>query len=144
MPPTLRSSAASHQVAMLAVKHEHAVLIVHRAAQPDDAGGRARRMLVDGRCYGCASIGTSSVIFFQRSISLASQVLASSSDVVGTRLKFCLANVAATAGVCIASVIALRSVSSTSVGVPAGANSPCHASVPTPSKPASCMVGTFG
>ena len=38
----------------------------------------------------------------------------------------------------------MKIVSNTSFGVPAGANSPCHAIVPTPGYPISCIVGTSG
>src|SRR5438874_10904414 len=97
-----------------------------------------------GASYSAASIFTSAVIFFQAAISPASQVLASSADFEGTMLKFCLVSASLAAGAASASAAALWSVSSTGLGVPAGANIALQAVVPTAGEAVSAMVGTSG
>src|SRR3954462_13805867 len=84
------------------------------------------------RGYSAASTFTCEVMSFQVLISSASQALASSSDLFGTILKFCFLKASTTGGASSAWTEALKIVSRTSFGVPAGANSPCHAIVPTP------------
>src|SRR3954452_15924214 len=84
------------------------------------------------RGYSAASTFTCEVMSFQVLISSASQALASSSDLFGAILKFCFLKASTTGGASSAWTEALKIVSRTSFGVPAGANSPCHAIVPTP------------
>src|SRR2546423_15401628 len=96
------------------------------------------------RTHSVTSIFTAAVIFFQLAISPASQALASSTDFDGTMLKFCLVSASLAAGACSASTAALCNVSSTGLGVPAGANIAFHATVPTSGKPTSAIVGTSG
>src|SRR5437867_10289736 len=94
--------------------------------------------------HSVTSILTAAVIFFQVAISPASQALASSTDFDGTMLKFCLVSASFADGVCSASRVALCKVSSTGLGVAAGANIAFHAIVPTSGKPTSAIVGTSG
>src|SRR5262245_3060569 len=94
--------------------------------------------------HSVTSILTAAVIFCQVAISPASQDLASSTDFDGTMLKFCLVNASFAVGACSASMVALCNVSSTGLGVPAGANIAFHAIVPTSGKPTSAIVGTSG
>src|SRR5262245_20433824 len=94
--------------------------------------------------HSVTSIFTAAVIFCQVAISPASQALASSTDFDGTILKFCLISASLAVGVCSASTVALYKVSSTGLGVPAGANIAFHATVPTSAKPTSTVVGTSG
>src|SRR6266550_6666778 len=87
------------------------------------------------------SIFTSLVILRQVSICCASQVLASASELFGTMLNVCFLYAELASGVCSEATVASKIVCKICFGVPAGANKACQAIVPTPGKPASCMVG---
>ena len=74
---------------------------------------------------------TALVIVCQCFISASSQAFASSSDLFGTTLKFCLPSFSTASGELSAFVTAVNKVCRTGLGVAAGANSPFHAIVPT-------------